>query len=146
MVEKHIRQDRVVGSILLNDKGEVLLQLRDDKPELRYPNHWTFFGGAVEDGESPDEAIARELMEELELDIPVTFWMSYKCPARTVPGEVVTTNHMYIGRVTQPIETIPLHEGQAMQFFNREDSEALTLAFEQSPILARYFQDGPSIK
>lgn len=132
---------RVVGSVLVNADGQVLLQLRDDKPGLRYPNHWTFFGGAVEDGESPDEAIHRELVEELELhDIALTFWMAYECPARTVPGQVVTTNFMYVGQMTRPLDSLTLHEGQTMRYFTQAESEGVTLAFEQSPILARYFQ------
>lgn len=132
---------RVVGSVLVNTEGLVLLQLRDDKPELRYPNQWTFFGGAVEPGESPDEAIYRELAEELELeDIALTFWMAYQCPARTVPGQVITTNFMYIGQMTRPLDSLTLHEGQTMRYFTQAESEAVTLAFEQSPILARYFQ------
>jgi 8-oxo-dGTP diphosphatase len=131
---------RVVGAVLLDAEGRVLLQLRDDKPGLRYPNFWTFFGGAVEDGEAPDEAIQRELAEELDLgDLPMRFWMAYQCPARTIPGLVVTTNFVYIGQMTRPLESLILREGQAMRYFSRAESETLILAFEQSPILAQYF-------
>lgn len=135
------KQLHVVGVILYNDARQVLLQLRDDKPGLRYPNHWTFFGGAVEDGEAPDDAIHRELLEELELQgVPLTSWISYECPARTIPGQVVTTNHMYIGHFTRPVESLTLHEGQAMRYFSQDETRELTLAFEQSPILARFFE------
>jgi 8-oxo-dGTP diphosphatase len=136
---------QVVGAVLVDAEGRVLLQQRDDKPGLRYPNFWTFFGGAVEDGEAPDEAIQRELAEELELgDLPMRFWMAYQCPARTIPGLVVTTNFVYIGHMTRPLETLTLHEGQAMRYFTRAESETLTLAFEQSPILLRYFDAFPT--
>lgn len=42
---------------------------RDTKPGLRFAGLWDFFGGGREDGESPVECLARELREELEIDI-----------------------------------------------------------------------------
>jgi 8-oxo-dGTP diphosphatase len=131
-----MRRD-VVGVMLTNQRGEVLLQLRDDKPGLRYPNMWTLFGGAVEEGENPADAILRELHEELEIAPPVTHWKSMVCSARTVPGEVVTMLHLYHA----PLDAMPvvLHEGQAMAWFTRESAAAVTLAFEQSGVLDEYF-------
>lgn len=131
----------VVGAILLNDRGEVLLQQRDDKPTLRYPGYWTFFGGAVEADESPDEAMRRELWEELKIELPLTFWMRYECPARTVPGKFRTVNHVYVGRMTRDIKTLRLLEGQAMRYFTQEQSAKLTLAFLQSPVLASFWKE-----
>jgi len=130
---------KTVGAILVNERGEVLLQQRDEKPGLLYPGHWTFFGGAVEDGESVDEAIRRELWEELELELPLTYWMEYVCPVRTVQGEVIVRNNMFIGALTQPLNALTLHEGQAMAYFDREAAAALTLAYDQSPVLMDYF-------
>jgi 8-oxo-dGTP diphosphatase len=131
----------VVGAILLNDQGEVLLQQRDHKPGLRYPGYWTLFGGAVEDGETPDDAIVRELWEELELQLPLMFWKHYDCPARTVPGILTTVNHLYVGQMKRPLETLTLHEGQAMAYFSEVQSAQLTLAFEQSPVLAAFWRE-----
>src|SRR4051812_49088417 len=44
------------------------MQLRDPLPHIFYPDHWGCFGGAVEHGETPLQAIQRELVEELELE------------------------------------------------------------------------------
>ena len=60
----------VVSAFLINARGNVLLQQRDEKPELRYPGRWTLFGGTVEDGELPEQAIRRELIEERGLEEP----------------------------------------------------------------------------
>jgi 8-oxo-dGTP diphosphatase len=129
----------VVGAILLNERGEVLLQQRDNNPTLRYSGYWTFFGGAVEAGEEPDQAIERELWEELEIELPLKFWMRYECPARTVSGKFRTVNHVYVGRMTYDIKTLRLLEGQAMRYFTQEESLKLTLAFLQSPVLASFW-------
>lgn len=135
----------VVGAILVNDRDEVLLQQRDDKTTLRYAGYWTLFGGAVEAGESPDEAICRELWEELELELPLTFWKRYPCPARTLPDRLTTINHVYIGRMTRDLNELQLLEGQAVGYYTQEQSAKLTLAFMQSPVLASFWAEREQI-
>jgi 8-oxo-dGTP pyrophosphatase MutT (NUDIX family) len=130
-----IIQRAVVGVILYREDGAVLLQQRDDRPDLPYPGYWTFFGGAVEQGETPDQAIARELMEELELAQPVGCWHDYECPVRTHPGHVLVRNHLYHGLLSRPLESLTLHEGQAMRFFAPAEADALDLAYSQSSVL-----------
>lgn len=50
---------------LAKDTGRCLLQLRNGEKRHRFT--WGFFGGMVERGETPYEAINRELMEEIGL-------------------------------------------------------------------------------
>jgi 8-oxo-dGTP pyrophosphatase MutT (NUDIX family) len=61
--------DAVVGMIVCDD-GRYLMQLRSQKPGIFYPGHWGLFGGAVDSGESAEAALARELREELGIDLP----------------------------------------------------------------------------
>ena len=51
--------------IIVNRKGQALVQLRDERPEGRYPNQVGLFGGGIEPGETPEQAIVREAAEEL---------------------------------------------------------------------------------
>jgi len=53
--------------IFYNEKGEILLQ--DRKRISKAGEEWGFFGGALEDDESPKEALKREVKEELNLDL-----------------------------------------------------------------------------
>jgi 8-oxo-dGTP diphosphatase len=48
-------------------EGKILLVLRDNIPTISYPNTWNTPGGGIEEGESPREAIIRELQEEINL-------------------------------------------------------------------------------
>ena len=44
------------------------MQLRDDIPGIFYPGHWGLFGGAIEKDENFEEALIRELSEELSYE------------------------------------------------------------------------------
>ena len=50
--------------LLFNTKEEVLLQLRDDKPDIINPNMWGPLGGHCDDGETPYDCAKRECYEE----------------------------------------------------------------------------------
>lgn len=64
---KKLEVANAVAAIIKVDDGRYLMQLRDDKQGIFYPDHWGLFGGAVDPGEEPDAALRRELVEELTL-------------------------------------------------------------------------------
>ncbi|WP_345520249.1 (deoxy)nucleoside triphosphate pyrophosphohydrolase [Nocardioides conyzicola] len=66
----------VVGAAIVRD-GRVLAARRTAPPEAA--GRWELPGGKVEPGESADEALVREIREELGCDVEVTAWL---------PGEV----------------------------------------------------------
>jgi 8-oxo-dGTP diphosphatase len=45
--------------------GRYALQWRDDKPTISAPGTWSLFGGMIQQGETPSQAIQREIAEEL---------------------------------------------------------------------------------
>ena len=49
--------------------GQILTILRDDKPTIPWPNMWELPGGGREGDESPFECAAREVYEELGIDL-----------------------------------------------------------------------------
>ena len=52
-------------ALLCEDK--ILTTLRDNFPEIPYPNHWDLPGGGREGDETPFECLVREVYEELGL-------------------------------------------------------------------------------
>jgi 8-oxo-dGTP diphosphatase len=57
-----VHVQKVVGAFLV-DNGKVLLGLR--APHKSFPNCWDMFGGHIEEGETEETALSRELQEEL---------------------------------------------------------------------------------
>lgn len=58
-----MRPINVVAGIIQRDDGKILLARR--KPGSHLAGYWEFPGGKIEDGESPEECLERELREEL---------------------------------------------------------------------------------
>jgi 8-oxo-dGTP pyrophosphatase MutT (NUDIX family) len=52
-------------ALIVDDGGRYLMQLRDQRAGIFYPGHWGLFGGAIEEGETAERALVRELSEEL---------------------------------------------------------------------------------
>ncbi|PBB06972.1 MULTISPECIES: (deoxy)nucleoside triphosphate pyrophosphohydrolase [Salimicrobium] len=61
------KQVKVVAAIIENEEEEILCALRS--PDMSIPNMWEFPGGKVENGESLQEALEREIREELGCSI-----------------------------------------------------------------------------
>ena len=56
--------------VALINNGKVLTVLRDNISNIPYPNMWDLAGGGRENEESPYETMRREVLEELNIDIP----------------------------------------------------------------------------
>lgn len=57
----------VVAVALINEQDEILLAQRPEGKSMA--GLWEFPGGKVESGETPEEALSREIMEELGVEI-----------------------------------------------------------------------------
>lgn len=60
----------VVAAVFQNSKHEILLIQRPKNKPM--PGLWEFPGGKLEPGEKPEEALVRELREEIAL-VPITY-------------------------------------------------------------------------
>lgn len=64
---------RVVGAAIRNERGEYLVAQRGEA--MNQSGLWEFPGGKIEPGESPAEALVREIREELQIEIRVLDWI-----------------------------------------------------------------------
>ena len=106
------------AAIITVDRAGYLMQLRDPRPDIWYPGHWGLFGGALDPGEDPETALARELREELELDMPeATFFagFDFDLGGLALPRYFRRYYLVAIDRAT--LRRLKLHEGAAMRVF-----------------------------
>ena len=61
---------RAVKAIIIFNK-KYLLQLRDTKKNISFPNHWGLFGGRIDKKEINTNALMREIKEETNLKVKV---------------------------------------------------------------------------
>jgi len=59
----------IAAAVVVDTSGNLLLQLRDDRPDIIYPGGIGLFGGHLEGAESALDCAVRELAEELTYDI-----------------------------------------------------------------------------
>ena len=108
--------------LFVNARGEVLLQLRDNVPTIRFPNHWGCIGGGVERGETPEQAMLREVREELGIAPgPHEYAGTYN----GYSGDI----HIYTSRLDVTAESLMpgLTEGQRVAWFAPQAAMMLPL-------------------
>jgi 8-oxo-dGTP diphosphatase len=110
----------VAGAVLLHPDGRTLLQHRDDKPEIESPGLWSLFGGGLDEGESPAQAMLREIEEE------VGYRPRAYRPLVTFSGWG-TLFHVYLAEVAAPLEQLTLAEGQGFGYFTQDEADGLAL-------------------
>lgn len=103
-----------VKALIYRSDGQVLLQQRDHAANLPFPGHWTMFGGQVESMETLEEALARELEEELgrvpgPIGQEIFNWMWH--------GQAPVRNHCLPVYCEVDPATLELNEGQAMAWY-----------------------------
>ena len=116
-----------------NAEDRVLLQLRDDIPDIPWPGMWGTFGGQIEVGETPLEAIKREIREELSYEIPEPEYFG------TFPFDGY---NIYMYRLVVPdltLDDVIVREGQRAAFMSLADVLEVECAANCKEIVAAYY-------
>ncbi|MDP2607344.1 MAG: NUDIX domain-containing protein [Deltaproteobacteria bacterium] len=104
---------QVAQVILFDRDSRLLIYLRDNKPGIPFPNRWGFFGGHLEIGETPDQALVREVEEELGLALSTwEFFRTYVC---TEGDAYPNVKYIYWSRIDQVADELTLREGQMLK-------------------------------
>ncbi len=123
-----------VSIIIENSNKEFLFFLRDDKLSISYPNQWSLLGGGVEDGETFEETIVREMAEEIELQLKkYEVFNEYSWPGRK--------EKVFYKKIDMDIKETPLHEGQKLKFFTKDELLKTDLAFYDNEIMRDFFKE-----
>lgn len=126
---------RDVAVVALYREGKILLQER--RSISKVGEEWGFFGGGIEAGETPEQALVREIDEEL----------AFRLEQFTLLGEIkvehpkrVGINYLFIAPCP-PLERLTLREGDSCKLFTLNEMRELKLPSFDYPaldLIARY--------
>jgi mutator protein MutT len=118
-----LMKERKASIIIFHDaQKRILLQ-------KRAPNYfgaeWAFFGGGINQGETPEQAVVRETKEELGHDLtehsPIGTFRNQQTQ------DFVVELHAYIAPLRNHLGSFVLGEGEGMQLFTLEEALKLRM-------------------
>ncbi|MDY0097210.1 MAG: NUDIX hydrolase [Candidatus Dojkabacteria bacterium] len=120
------------GVIFLTSKNKVLLE--DRRRIKKHGEHWSFFGGSIEKGETHKQAMKREIREEIGYDIKrYSYFKKYTFVPTNKP-DLELTYHMYIAKAPD-IEVLNIHKRGGIKAFTIKQALRLRITQKDKQIL-----------
>ena len=134
-MESSLRQ--IAQALLFDRHGRLLIYLRDDKPNIPFPNHWDLIGGHVEADETPEQALVREVKEEIGVDLgDWQFFRRYECLAGDVYPNI---KFIYYAALDTVPNELNLYEGQRLLSIEADQRNNYRFANILAAILNDFF-------
>ena len=124
-----------VAKAILLERGNLVLQLRDNIPSIETPGMWSLFGGMIEKNEDPQEAMLREIEEELCIKVKEIFFL-WDCIYSRKDGKKVL-HKIYEADITFLWGKHRLMEGQATDSFHYDQLKTLSIPPFIQKVLSR---------
>jgi 8-oxo-dGTP pyrophosphatase MutT (NUDIX family) len=115
---------RKAAMLLIVTDGGLLMHLRDDKQGIPNPGCWAGFGGAVEEGETIEQALHREVLEETGLEISDATFLTAEIDHE---GDGREVSLFYVTGGYRP-EDIDLREGAGVAVHHLADLPGLKMS------------------
>ncbi|MFS4437155.1 NUDIX domain-containing protein [Paracoccaceae bacterium GXU_MW_L88] len=130
--DETVRQAALVAPV--DRHGRLLLQLREARDGIAAPGLWSFFGGGFEAGETPLEALVREVEEEIGLRPALSDLNPIGRALGVLTPKVAL--HCWLWRFPHDLSDIRLKEGAGFGVFHEPQLEDLPLNPSLAPVLA----------
>lgn len=121
----------VTCALIVNQKNQILVAQRS--PHMNLPLKWEFPGGKIEDGETPEKCVSREIKEELNIEIEIIKSLPINVHSySTITIKLIPFICKFIGG------EITLKEHSDFRWFNPNELLDLNWADADIPILYHY--------
>jgi 8-oxo-dGTP diphosphatase len=115
---------RITSTALLVDRGRILLGRRTSR--VRFAGMWDAFGGHLERGETPGQALRRELREELGIEVTLAEFVRIYEDVDPTSGETFQ-HHLFVVRGWDGDPGIANEEHSEIRWFRPEETAELNL-------------------
>ncbi len=112
-----MKQIEVVAAIIHDDEGHIFVTQRGYGD---FKDWWEFPGGKMEAGETPEEALVREIREELSAEISVD---EFLCTVEYDYPQFHLTMHCYLCSLVT--EALHLNEHEAAKWLTKNELDSV---------------------
>lgn len=139
-IYNHKPEKAVTRAIICNDEGKILLGLR---ARGLGAGQWALVGGKPDDGESSDEAMRREVLEELGVDLENSnlYLEEIDISDPDNPWKV----YFYTGTINKP-PILKQDEIIEVKYIGESDLDSLDIAFDHKERLKEFFNSSRNSK
>lgn len=123
------------AKIIILNPDKILLFHRDNIPTIRFPDCWQLVGGGIEEGETPEQGLIREVKEEVSYDLK-----DFRLITKT-KGSQGENVWMYVAFVDKDEESrffLGPGEGQEIGWFTIDEAIKLKLTPGTIMLLTEY--------
>ena len=116
---------RHVSCWIMNEKGQILLQQRS-LTKTKNPGMWSKTGGHVDKGETPNEAIKREVFEEIGLSVKDEDIFNFEIFKSKNPNEhYYSYGYIFFTNLKEEDYTLQKEEVEQVKYYLIEEIEKL---------------------
>ena len=136
---------RNVALVLLYTEGHKIF-LQDRRSISKWGEKWGFWGGKIEEGETPEQAAVREIKEELDFDIKdftkIGVNEGIQIRINSPHQEINTISHVFVYEITEDINQFTILEGDGGKFFTIEEARDMLVPYDHKTLdfLENYFK------
>jgi len=123
------------AKIIILSPDKILLFHRDNIPTIRSPDCWQLVGGGIEEGETPELGLIREVQEEVSYDLK-----EFKLITKTKgsQGEDVWVYVAFVDKDEEPKFILGPGEGKEIGWFTVDEALAIKLTPGARILLSKY--------
>ncbi len=123
------------AKIIILSPDKILLFHRDNISTIRSPDCWQLVGGGIEEGETPEQGLIREVKEEVSYD-----FKEFKLITKTKgsQGEDVWMYVAFVDKYEEPKFILGPGEGQEIGWFTIDEALAIKLTPGTNILLSKY--------